>query len=938
MRRSFFASVLLTGCAIPLVVWGQSQPARSEIQQAAEEFKVLTQSLGLRADSPRKARQAGAGRSQYHGRLFENFRNDFLDAIPHEQRQRGITRKNLLRRNQFGFNVSGPLAIPKLLEARRTTFFSVSYEGMREKIGRSYLRTIPIVPQRTGDYRDVVDNAGNPLQIFDPASTRPNPNFDPSQPVSLENLQYLRDPFPNDIIPVFRQSPVALKAMEYYPLPNSDAGPFFRNNYFVVTPETNQADGMIFKVDHSFLEKHRLSGNLSFTDGLAATARFIPNLADSAPADRLYQNRRISMEHIYTLSPRSVNTATAEVYNDVTELSTEGKGVPASLGIAGVDGDQFPRFDLGFYLGMGRVNPVSKTARTTWVYTDALALKRGTHNLRLVSQFIRNQVNTYVPQFPSGYFRFQSYLTSLPGIVNTGNAYASFLLGLSDYAELSLVPAPNYYRAGRGVLAVQDTWEPVPGLVLSFGGRFEMNGPRSEKYDRLSTVDLRATNPYNGRPGALVAAARNGEGRALQPWTRFVEPNASLSWSPGGNRKAVLRASYSRSYQQIPIYNGHWGTQGFNGYATFFSSNVQLSPAIELGRGVPPPERPLPDLRPDAANFTTADLVDRSGTVPVYQSAGVSYERELPGLLVATVSASTSWGRCLFVGNGAVNLNAIHPDYLEYRDRLNDELFRRNLRPYPQYLGLDVYSSWPGGRYRRNAFAVRAEKRSSQGLSLNATYEYSRQWDDYSGPYGKQDFFNSRNEWSLTAYNNPHRLSFNFMYELPIGSGKQFLRYNDWRRFLTNGWSVSGISSVASGEPLALRAQFNNTGTVLQTVRVNVVPGVDPRVPDPGPDLWFNPDAFSHPADFSAGNGPRTHPFLRGPANQNHDLSVSKRFAIDQEKTVEFNASGFNFINNANWNDPDVMIGPASAPNVNAGKIIGSRGGRVIQIGLRLSF
>jgi hypothetical protein len=86
------------------------------------------------------------------------------------------------------------------------------------------------------------------------------------------------------------------------------------------------------------------------------------------------------------------------------------------------------------------------------------------------------------------------------------------------------------------------------------------------------------------------------------------------------------------------------------------------------------------------------------------------------------------------------------------------------------------------------------------------------------------------------------------------------------------------------------------------------------------------------------GNGPRTHPTLRNPTTQNHDLSVSKRFAIDQERALEFNASGFNFINLGVWNDPDVFIGTAKAPNANAGRIIGSRGGRVIQMGLRFSF
>ena len=86
------------------------------------------------------------------------------------------------------------------------------------------------------------------------------------------------------------------------------------------------------------------------------------------------------------------------------------------------------------------------------------------------------------------------------------------------------------------------------------------------------------------------------------------------------------------------------------------------------------------------------------------------------------------------------------------------------------------------------------------------------------------------------------------------------------------------------------------------------------------------------------GDASRTNPTLRNPGAQNYDLSVSKRVALGAERAVEFNAAGFNFLNHANWNEPDPVIGPASAPNVNAGKIIGSRGGRVIQMGLRFSF
>jgi hypothetical protein len=450
-------------------------------------------------------------------------------------------------------------------------------------------------------------------------------------------------------------------------------------------------------------------------------------------------------------------------------------------------------------------------------------------------------------------------------------------------------------------------------------------------------VDLTAINPENGRPGALVAAGRDGHGRAFQPTIARLEPSASLAWNPFGDSKRTIRLAYSRSYSSIPIYSAQFGTQGFNGYATYYSENVQLNPAMKLSDGVPFLPS-LPDLRPEAANYTVAHYITPGDGVPTTQAASASLESQLPGSMVVTVGASLSGGKNLLVSNNNVNLNAIHPSALVYRDELNNEEFRRTLRPYPQYLGLDVYSSYPDGRYRRAASFVRLEKRTSTGLALNVYYEFSKQEDDYSGPYGRQNFFDSQSEWSLTAWNSPHRLSLSYVYELPIGTNKPFLAYTDWRRVLVDGWSLSGISTVSSGLPLALRPQFNNTGGVISNLRVDVVPGVDPRVENPSPELWFNPAAFAHPADFTLGNGPRTHPFLRGPGSQNHDLSVSKRFAIATESTLEFTASGFNFINHGNWNDPDVVIGPADAPNVNAGRIIGSRGGRVIQLGLRLSF
>lgn len=904
---------------------------------AIEEFKVQTRNWGLRADSPPKAGRHSPLRD-WHGRLFENFRNDALDAVPHEIRQNGGD-KGLLRRNQFGFNVAGPVILPHLV-GTRNTYFSLSYEGVREDIARSYLQTIPTMAQRTGDDSDVVDDAGNVIPIYDPASTGVNPNYDPTQPVSSGNLQYPRDPFPGNVIPQSRLDPVALNALKFYPAPNTDIGPFFRNNYFIDSPETNTANGMIGKLDQSVRERHRITMELAFSNGTLGAAQWFPTAANPGPSNRDFQTRRGSLEYVYTASTRTVNTLTLDANSDV---STSGDpqdrtNYAAQIGLAGIAGSGFPLMQLGPYLSMGQAYPFARNARNVYTWTDGLSTKRGKHTLRVVGQYARQQVNSFWPQYPAGLLSFNEGLTSLPGIVDTGDALASFLLGMPYFAEETIDTQPSYFRRSETSLAFRDRYEAMKGLTINLGLTAELFTPRTEKYDRQSTVDLNAINPANGLPGALVVAGQDGFGSAFQPTLVRFAPSLSLAWNPREDAKTVVRTSFSRSYSGIPIYSGQWGTQGFDSYPTYLSPDAQLQPAFVLSAGVPPAAVPTPDLQPDAANNTIADLIDMSNRLPTYQSAALSIERELPSSTIVTAGFYYQGGKNLLVGNGAANPNAIPMDDLQFGDELNNLAFNQSLRPYPQYQGFNVYGQYPVGRYQRDAGYVRVEKRSSSGLSLNAYFEFNKQMDDYSGPYGTQDFFNRNDEWSVTAGNRPQRFELSYTYELPIGTNKPFLRFPDWRRYLIDGWSVSGMGVMASGDPIYPTPLFNNTGGVVQALHVDAVPGVDPRVANPGPSLWFNPAAFVQPPDFTIGDVSRTLAGVLNPDWQNWDMSLNKRFPLAADRTLEFNATAFDFMNHANWNDPDNVIGSAATPNLDAGKITGSRGGRVIQLGLRLSF
>lgn len=877
----------------------------------------------MRPDSPQAAPKTGP-KLLWHGRVYENFRNDMLDAVPHEVTQNGED-KSVLRRNQFGFNVAGPVLLPRLIHDPNNTFFMISYEGVRERISRASLLTIPTALERTGDFSKTVDQAGLSLPIYDPAATSANAAYDSTQPVSTTNLQYLRAPFPDNRIPATRMAPIVQQALQLYPLPNTDIGPFFQNNYFVNSPQTDTADGFIFKLDHPFHERHRLTSTSNISDGFLGSARYFPNLASPTPPDQTFTSRRTELDYVFTASAKTVYSSSLIASDTVT-----GTGDPTQTA--------FPRYDLGNYVSMGYPYPQTRNARITYELDAGVSRRQGKHSLHLSFQGDARQLNSFNAEYPSGYFQFSSGLTSLPGIIDTGMPFASFLLGLPQYAENTITSSPSYFRNSYLALAGSDKYELSKDLTVSLGLNLSLRTPRVEKYNRQSTVDPLLIDPSVGLPGALVFAGMNGISPGILPARFDADPSIGIAWNPMGHANTVVSASFSRQHQVIPLYNGQWGTQGFNAEQTFVSPNTELSPAVDMSAGIPPLGAPLPNLSPSAIDNGLADYMDPRGREPVYQSAALSIQRELPFSLVVTAGATYSGGRDILVGNSSASPNAVSPDYLGLGNALYNQSFRASLQPFPQFTGFDLFGLYPAGRYQRDAGYLRVEKRASYGLSLIATYTFSKQLDDYSAPYGNQDFFHLQNDWGLTYSNEPEVLQVTYIYELPFGTGKPLLHFSGWRGTLVGGWSVSGTAYWDDGHPLAMHPEFNNTGNLLTTLNVDVTPGVNPHVSAPGPSQWFNPAAFAQPADFTVGNGPPTEPNLLGPGYNSMDISINKRLPVGGDRTVEFSASAFDFLNHANWNYPDTGIGPASAPNVNAGHVIGSYGGRVVQLGVKLSF
>ena len=391
----------------------------------------------------------------------------------------------------------------------------------------------------------------------------------PSQPVSTANLQYLRDQFPGNKIPSQRLDPVAQKALSFYPDPNTDVGPFFRNNFFINSPETNVANGMIGKVDHSFLERHRVSTELAFSNGLQGAAKFFPNVANPGPVDRNFSTRRGSLEHVLTLSSRTVNNVTFEATTEASRSgeSTADLNAESLLGLHNSGGGGFPLFQLGAYLPMGKAFPTSRNTRNVYSWTDALSTKLGKHSIRFTGEYDRYQVNTFWPQYPAGSYRFSAGLTSLPGIINTGSEFASFVLGLADFGERSIIVSPSYFRRGYLALGVADQYEIRKGLSISVRLTFARNSNRREKFDRPvhrgpehresgkrapGRVDRRRPERSREFFPARAAPARTKDRDCLEPVRRYTNRCARRIRSELYRNSDVLRAMGHAGLQRVP--------------------------------------------------------------------------------------------------------------------------------------------------------------------------------------------------------------------------------------------------------------------------------------------------------------------------------------------------------------------------------------------------
>ena len=887
-----------------------------------------------------------SGGNDFHGAVFDYFRNDVFDA-------RGFFANTtpVNRQNEFGAVIGGPIRIPGVYDGRNRSFFHFVYGGFRYRAGATnQLFSIPPMDFRDGDF----SRLGRP--VYDPATTR------------VEDGRTVRDVFPGNIIPRERFSSVSQQILPLLPQPANSG---ILNNFLSVGAQRFSRDQIDLKVDHAFSDRNRISGFAYIGTQNNVDPERLPVPFTSA-LDRDYRSRWIRINHDFIVSPSTLNnfrigfTREAEYWQKLSA----GEDWASKLGIAGLVASEgtFPQvqFTDGLTTWADDTKSVGQQANNVWQVTETLSHIRGNHSLKFGADARWLQTNGADFFLSQGMFRFNALETGLPGVANSGHAFASFLLGAVDRAEQNVVAIVPGNRYRYLALFAQDDWKATRKLTLNVGLRYDLFFPRTEAHDNLSGFAPDVPNPAAGnRLGAIAflgdGAGRNGRSSFADTYYRNFGPRFGFAYSL--TEKTILRGGYGLYYAPGNATAGLRSSQsfgfGFNSRPTPASLDNGVTPAFNWDNGFPGGFALPPTIDPSVANGSDVNYIGSDdGRPPYFQNFLFSIQRELPSRILVEASYVGIKGTRL--GTNLIDINELDPRYLSLGNLLtrpaNSQEARdagislpypgftgsvaQALRPYPQFNRIQQRSN-PNGNSTYHALQTKFEKRFSRGVTFMANYTWSKTISDSNvqaggGPAG-QTYYNRALEKAISTEDVPHIVNIAYTYELPFGPGKPFLNTAGALGKVVGGWEFTGIHQYSSGKPVVLSAD-NRLPLFNQGLRPDVVPGETRQLAgggfDPQTDFWINPQAFAVPGAMQFGTSARSYTDLRAPAFYNESFGLIKRTAITETVQLIFRAEFFNAFNRV------VFAAPSSNRSAgNFGRINGQANTpRQGQLALRLEF
>ncbi len=874
---------------------------------AMQEFRVVSNSYSAeygQSQSGVITLATRAGTNLFHGGVFEYIRNEAFDA-----RNFFSARRPKFRQHQFGGLLGGPV------RKDRTHFF-FTYERTQQVTGTTAIQTVPTAAQRQGDFAQTFDARGVQIPIYDPATT----------------VGSTRQPFPGNVIPQARLDPVAVKLATAWPAPTqpgtiTGANNFSRNS----SPFTNR-NIYVSRFDHQFRPTDQLMVRYFFAQSNAGNPGLWEDTRGDSSASKTDQNtHNILGTWNHTLRPTLMNEfkfgmVQRDFFNQRFGKDSDFAG---QAGLKGVSKAGFPIVGVTGYAGLSAAPFRFSSPLLDFQVQNAISWFRGKHALKAGIEGRFGIFNDDTDTSSSGNFSFTPLLTALPNVANTGNAFATFLLGEVNAASI-LRPDPIRSRSEYWGVYVQDDWRVGTTLTLNLGLRWEGTTPRREDNNRFNAFDTRAINPVSNTAGVVTFAGINNIPRTAWDFDgNNIGPRLGLAWQL--RERTVIRAGGGVIFGAA--VNSIVGTAAALGFSTNFSINSTqpgITSAMRLRDGFPALTRPAVDqlgagfgaVAPGRAANTAVTFFERSRPTPISYQSNISIQQELAKSLLLEAG---------YIGNLSHHLTA--PDM-----SINQVPFEKlgpgdaqSRRPFPQFSNVSVINP-PLGNSAYHAGFVKVERRFHSGLSLLAHYTYSKFLDDVesfseigdTGSY--MDFYNRGLDRALSGSDVRHRGVMSLVYALPRWKQRPLLDR------IAGGWKTGLISTYQAGSPFTVYNSVNLTnGFTPGAIRADLIG--DPSLPADSRKLsrWFNTDAFRAPAAYRFGTAGRS--ILTGPGTVNVDTSFIKSFPIREWLRFEIRAEFFNLFNHANFNQPDHSLGVPTF-----GVINGAKPGRSGQFALRLEF
>jgi len=892
------------------------------------------------------------GTEHYHGTAFEYFRNNELNANSFWSNLNGQPLAKSTR-NQFGGNFAGPIW------RRRRLFGFFGYERSSYGQPGTLTTTVPTVLQRQGDFSQTYNANGSLQVIYDPTTT---------VPTSTAGV-YSRSPFPGNAVPAGSFDAIAKNYLQFIPLPNVAGAPITgANNFFGsgVSKYTNyHADT---RVDFSPTEKHSFWFKLTKAQSFDTYGpNFFP-VQTATYEPQIHPRIALSTGDTYILSPTLVINVTVgggrwyeHWPNPSLGFSMTALGFPQSLANQFAI-DTAPIVTMTNYSNFGSAREL-RLHRNNYNTQINVTKTKGSHNIKFGFTMEDQQLNRFDQS--SANFGFTQTPTSGPNPATnnglSGNAFASLLLGAGSSGGATLANEPattNLYYAWY----VQDAWRATKRLTINYGLRYEIQPAQTERFNNQAWFDPNAVNPIGsaaGMPNLRGGIQYNTSSNRAPYDTAYnnFAPRVGVAYRVSD--KLVLRTGYGITYtRDLPIYLNNPSNDGFTTTTPWTTSldngiTIQNHWSNAFPQGLTPITGSANGLLQQVG--LTVNEFDRQRPTPYLQEFSLDVQYSLGRDTVAEIGYAGHQGRKL-IENGAFQADQLPDQYLSLGNALLASVpnpfygtaiasgtlsgatvqYGQLLRPYPQYSGVGLLII-PGASSSFNALNVKITHRFAQGLTMTASYQWSKAIDNVSedGSGTIRDYNNLSLDRSISSHDVPQSFIVNYRYEFPFGKGRAI--GGSMPSFLdkiVGGWSVAGIYTYHSGFPLAFSAT-NNTNSFGGSQVPNIINSSQLAIANPTRFQWFNTADVVQPAAFTYGNAPRYIGYVRSQPMNQMDMGITKTFALPWEGIkVNFRADAFNAFNHNQFSAPST-----SQSSLTFGQVTSSYSTpRNIQLALRLTF